>query len=305
MTDTPLPSTTPLPSSSPKQDAQPAPGRPARRRLAFGLGTAASAAIAVVLVVLVAGGAGPVPSAAAAESVQRAVAATLTSHTVSLEVTGQVAAGGQDTTLTGGGACDLRDGECSLSMSDPQLRGSIRELVTHSAVYVQLPASISQLLPKPWVEISFGKLGTDGASSEFGQNPLEGLAVLADEGAQVTRLGPATVDGRPATQYQVQLTPAVLRHELARDAAKLPTWMRSSLAAASAQEITMHAFVSSDGRLARIVVGTSLSEHGTTVASTVTETMTYDNPVVVLALPAANEVMSFQQLTSMAANGGL
>lgn len=279
----------------------------ARRRLSVTMVPLAAAAAVVGLVLVASGGAGPVPSAAAAEMVQHAVAATFTSDAVDFAITESVSVGGQQVDLVGAGGCIVSTPACSFTLSDNQsidgaTLGTLKMVATGTAMYIKFPSLIAQHLPKAWVEFPFpiSKLREASGASSVGTNPLAGFAALAREGNSVSRLGPASVDGHAATEYLVQLTSKGVSTQLGKVSRLLPAWMRARDAGLAFIGGTEHVYVGSNGKLLRVVMNESVSRSGVTSVVGLTETVTSYHAHVVVTPPSQGSTMSVSQLEQLA-----
>jgi hypothetical protein len=116
-----------------------------------------------------------------------------------------------------------RTGSMSLSLdlgSIPELgallgtssKFTINEVLDKTAVYLKLPSALTAHLPggKPWLELDIAKLpGTGGLTSLFSSpaesNPGAMLQYLKAASGSISKVGTATVNGYPTTEYRATL----------------------------------------------------------------------------------------------------
>lgn len=113
---------------------------------------------------------------------------------------------------------------------------TIQAIIHHETYYMKLPAALTSKLPgaKPWVEFNIAKLasstGIPGISSLLNNpttsNPGEMLQYLKAASGTVTKVGTATVNGVPTTEYKATI-----------DLAKYPSLVPAAQRTAASQAI--------------------------------------------------------------------
>jgi hypothetical protein len=251
------------------------------------------------------------PVAAAATKTQQAGAARLR---LTLSLSSPQLQGGKAVRLTGAGAIDGTSGELTIDLSS--LAGStgiaapagtsMQEVSLREdgdyVVYVEL-AALAAHLPdgKHWVKLDISKLGKSAgvdlgkllSGSQF--QPSDVLSMLEAEGAKVTNLGSATVDGTAATHYRVTIDVAKALQAkgltsplLAGVAAQLPT-------------VPADVWIGRDGLVHRIRIslGLARSHVGLTI-----DLYDYGTHVSITA-PPSSDVYDATQLAEQGIAGGL
>lgn len=129
------------------------------------------------------------------------------SSDVSLAINESVA--GQSVKITATGAFDWEHNQGNLMLNIDLGTGTpetLEEVLANGQVYVELPAAErSALGGKPWIEVP---VGTSGSSGLSGENPASALALLQANTTGLRKVGPATVQGIPTTEYRAKVNPA-------------------------------------------------------------------------------------------------
>ncbi|HEY1564676.1 MAG TPA: LppX_LprAFG lipoprotein [Gaiellaceae bacterium] len=251
------------------------------------------------------------PVAAAATKTQQAGAARLR---LALSLSGPQLQGGKALRLTGAGAIDGTSGELTIDTSSlvgstgiaAPAGTSVHEVSLREdgdyVVYVEL-AALAAHLPdgKHWVKLDISKLGKSAgvdlgkllSGSQF--QPSDVLSMLEAEGATITNLGSATVDGTAATHYRVTIDVAKALQAkgltsplLAGVAAQLPT-------------VPADVWIGRDGLVHRIRIslGLARSHVGLTI-----DLYDYGTHVSITA-PPSSDVYDATQLAEQGIAGGL
>ena len=161
------------------------------------------------------------PVSAAATKTQHAGAARIR---FSLALSSSQLPQGQALVVRGHGAIDGTNAQLTVGLGallhnsglPAQGNGSIKEIFLHEngdyVLYVKTGLA-ARYLPtdKQWVELDVSKLGSS-AGLDLGKllsgsqlQPSDLLSMLTAEGAKITKVGPATIDGTAATHYRVTI----------------------------------------------------------------------------------------------------
>jgi len=191
-----------------------------RRRRA---GIAAALAIAATAVVAAGCGGGSTSSALQLDPVAAAATKTQNAGAAHVRMSMAMSAMGQKLGMHGTGAIDGKSAELSFKFGSmggsmpPQLKNAtIKEIALEEngdyVVYMQMPTLASQLPSgKTWMKLDLSKFGkaegidTSQLMSGSQLQPAELLSMLKAEGADVQKVGPATIDGAATTQYRVKI----------------------------------------------------------------------------------------------------
>ena len=252
-----------------------------------------------------------------------AAAATKTQNAGAARVRFAMAIGAQGKTvhLRGAGVIDGTSAEMSFrlgsllglagglpSAAKAQLgHGSLHEIVLEQdgdyVIYVRLGALASQLPGgKPWMKLDFSKLGKAAgvdlskimAGSQL--QPTDLLSILKAEGAQVRKVGSATIDGTATTRYHVTVDLAK-----AFQSKGLTSPLLSSIAA-QMKTISENVWIGRDGLVRRIALAYTLP-----VGSSPRLAMTMDlsdyGAHVRIAAPPSSEVFDATQLAQSGIGG--
>jgi hypothetical protein len=166
--------------------------------------------------------------------------------------------------------------------------GGLSEILTPKALYLRFPELMqAQHINKPWAEISLSSTGVAGASlssllNEVQSNSPVTQTQLFAHSKDVRKVGTGVVNGVPVTEY-------VGTYSVSQVIAALPASERATLGSAinAAGISAVHFSIWIDaGNLPRKMV---ITETGTSVTETVTETITSYNQPVNVQLPTASE----------------
>ena len=300
-----------VPPGSPAAPASPAgpegifvgPGRPdsepttppGRRpwRLAGALAAAlALIALATSLVVVLGGGSD------AGASVLTAVNTSLANKTaeVTVKITGQ--ADGVALNASGTGTVDFTNNAMQLDVSTSASGKQIQEKLIYleSTVYEGIP-ELSQLLPgKSWISIDLSSIekaeGQSGAGSlDNGENPVAMLRLLAAQGNSVTPLGSSNIDGVSVQGYSVSINQAKLHQDLA----KLPAWMRQSMASTDIGQISYDIYIDGHNLLRRTTIAMHMSFDSVSLSMNETLDLSHYGVHFTVTAPPPGQVVSLQQ----------
>jgi hypothetical protein len=258
------------------------------------------------LVVIAAGAAvaltgGKSASAAAAFRVRHALTDTLAARTMAYTMSETVNAGSTSVSADGNGQCNLANALCDLSMNYGgalTTLGSVSAVFSRNVIYMKFGPSISALLPTPWVSLSLSN--SQSASLGIAGSPLSGLSFLAQQGAAVTDEGTVSLNGHAVIQYDVTIGSSAA-HNIASSRLKdLPSWMANVASQATIGTTTETVDVDSQGRLAFVSVSTTETLAGTSVAATVSETVTGYGMPANITVPPSSQVSSSANLTKLA-----
>jgi hypothetical protein len=206
-------------------------------------------------------------------------------------------------TISGTGAVDFDNKNCTLTFSSPQA-GNFSALFVTPNFYLQLPAADKAQLPagKTWLSINLNtvseaKLGTSLAqltsSSQESTQLLSYLQSVSTSG--ITTVGPATTKGAPTTEYKstIDLTRVADQKSPAEQAA-----IKSLEAQLNATMMPVQVWLDAQGRVRQIsdqlqVSTNSQSSGGTTVpaasgsVSTTVDYYDFGTPLNVQPPPAS------------------
>lgn len=268
-----------------------------RRRLVTGLVVLVMAVAAGGVLAVVSGG----KSAAAA--VIDSVNSTMADRTAHIDMTTTEDSSAAHVTATGVGGVDFSQSALQLQFTVDAAGQHIpiTALYLSGSVYESI-AGLDQLIPgKSWISLDVGSAATSQGPGAFstGNNPTAMLRLLAQQGNTVVALGPSTIDGTSVQGYEVKLSAATIKAQLAK--AKLPSWMTSALREINIQNVANRVYVDGAGLLRRYTV--SLTETtASTGKITVDESLDfsdYGTPVSVHA-PPSDQVVTFQQFLQAA-----
>ena len=191
-----------------------------RRRRA---GIAAALALAATAAVVAGCGGGSTSSALQLDPVAAAATKTQNAGAAHVRMSMTVNGMGQRFGMHGAGAIDGTSAKLNFRLgSMPGLMGTklghatIKEIVLEQngdyVIYMQAP-TLSAGLPggKAWMKLDFSKLGKSAgidiskAMSGGQLEPTDMLSMLKAEGADVQKVGPATIDGVATTHYRVKV----------------------------------------------------------------------------------------------------
>jgi hypothetical protein len=271
------------------------------------VGAAVIAVIVALAITFLGGSSKPIaPLKGPAVIVEHAVVATLTSSSIELQMTVSDTLGGQALTVQGTGGCLPSRGACELFVRESHLvRGktqtfSFDEILTTSAVDVELPVGTDKHRPRVWLTVPLSSPNflhvAEGYSAE---DPLQGFAALAGEGAKVTKLGATSVAGAPATQYFVRFPPARFAGLVGGIADQLPSWVSGRVVGTSYAQTAEHIDVGTDGRIVLL----SFANLGVSASGSfgVTATVTSYGANLEVKVPAAGDLLTPAQLAALRA----
>jgi hypothetical protein len=251
---------------------------------------------ALVVVIVVASGSTPGsrPTAAAAATVQRAVVATVGSHSVAFSISATENFSVATITIAGAGACSITDDACSMKLtastaSSPSLLTE-QDRTIGTMGYLKFGPPLSDRLPTPWLSVTLNPRLLHAGGSPYSTNPLATLATLAGGGGSVTKLGSSTVEGMSATEYHVQISATTVSRRVHALQTQLPQWMRSS--GATLQNVNENVWVAGH-RVRKVSLSSTATIEGATgTVNVVLEFTSFGHPVVVAA-PPSNQVTSY------------
>jgi hypothetical protein len=263
-----------------------------------GVLTAAVALIAFAtsLVVVLSGGND------AGANVLTAVNTSLDNKTADVTMQMTAHADGVALNASGSGIVDFTNNAMQLDVSTTAGGKQVQEelIYLESTLYESIP-ELSQLMPgKSWVSVDLSSIekaeGQSAGSLDNGENPVAMLRLLAAQGNTVTALGSSNVDGVSVQGYSVSIKPA----ELHLDLAKLPAWMRRSMASTDIGQISYDIYIDSQNLLRRATIAMHMSIDSVSLSLSETLDLShYGTPFTVTA-PAAGQVASLQQLMQAA-----
>jgi hypothetical protein len=207
-------------------------------------------------------------------------------------------------TVTGSGQLDLTNQAFDIRVNSPS-GGSVEVLETGGTLFIQVPPSAQSSVPgnKPWESIDLNqvdeaKLGKSFAqiSSLSSDNPAEALSNLSSVSNNVSKVGPATVDGTATTQYKAEVNLTKVAAEAqAKAGAPAANAITQEQQALGISVIPVTVWIDSDGRVRQISERTPVptaSAGATDGGGTATVTMTFSNfgVAVQLSPPPAAQV---------------
>jgi hypothetical protein len=262
-------------------------------------------ALVVLVLAVAAGGVFAVVSGSksAAAAVIDSVNSTMADRTAHVVMTTTEDSSSSHVSATGVGGVDFSQSALQLQFTvdaDGQ-HIPITALYLSGSIYESI-AGLDQLIPgKSWISLDVGSAATGQGPGAFstGNNPTAMLRLLAQQGNAVVALGPSTIGGTSVQGYQVKLTPAAIKAQLAK--ANLPAWVTSALNLVHIQSVTNKVYVDGAGLLRRYSL--SLTEStASTGKITVNDSLDfseYGTPVSVQA-PPPDQVVTFQQFLQAA-----
>jgi hypothetical protein len=157
--------------------------------------------------------AGASGSAADIQTVAAAYSKTISAGSAKLTTSTEVGAGQQNLPLAATGVISFANGSADLTETLPGGQGSGETRFLNGKLYTRLPGSLTSRLSngKPWIALDVGKLSQQGDGSlqqlitDSPADPSTVLGYLRGAGAQVSTVGPDTVDGESTTHYNVTL----------------------------------------------------------------------------------------------------
>lgn len=248
------------------------------------------------------------PVAAAATKTVQAGAARV--H-FALSVSNPQLQGGRTIRLDGSGAIDGTSGQLAIGLGSLHRAGippnaTLQEIFLQQdgdyVMYLGLGSLTSQLPGgKQWIELNVSKLGKSAgldlgkllSGSQF--QPGDLLSMLRAEGAQIHKVGPATIDGTATTHYRVTIDMAK-----ALEAKGLSSPLLAGVAA-EVPSVPEDVWIGKDGLVHRIQLSVTAAQ------SRVAMTMDlYDYGAdVSIAAPPSSEVFDATELAEQGLSGGL
>jgi hypothetical protein len=181
----------------------------------------------------------------------------------------------------------------SVTMSLPGQTIAMRELLSPSTIYIKMSGALAAQLPTPWLKMSLNEVGkltginVDQILSQARQSdPSKQLSVLAAAG-DITKIGPETVNGVPATHYRGRVDLKKLLRATSVDKAFVAQLSKSGVST-----IAYDLWLNADKLPVKLV------EHMTVLgrATTLTLTMSDYGVPVTITPPAASQVTDISTL---------
>lgn len=242
----------------------------------------------LVGVVVVAGCSGSGNGAKSA--IDAAANMTRSAHTLRETVSSgtPTASGTQTSTAAGTYSFTKQIGE--MTVDTGALLGKAEVIVNGSTLFVKVPAAFAGSVPKgkTWVSGSLDNPPTiPGSGNLFslagGSDPNRVLEAVQHASSNAKKVGAATVNGTPATQYRVDV-------DLTKDTSPLAA---SEIKLVGGSKMTDDVFVAQTGQIARVVAHVSLS--GGAVGTITTDYDTF-GVAVTATIPPATQVVDANQI---------
>ena len=152
-----------------------------------------------------------VGTAGASQAVAAAYQTTINAGSAKTTMTTQVGIGNTSLPITATGLLDFTNRAADLNEQLPTAQAAAESRFVNGMLYEHIPSPQIQQLSggKPWISLDLAKLSQQGNGSlqqlmsDTPADPSTVLGYLRGAGAQVTTIGPDTVDGVPTTHYQV------------------------------------------------------------------------------------------------------
>jgi hypothetical protein len=245
------------------------------------------AAVAIALPLAAQGGSGTGGQSSARRVMTGALTASMSQRTVQVSFTASVDADGMSAQVSGTGAADLTSKSAVLHMSGTVAgqREAVSIVAVGGTFYVEIPQVATVDPGKSWLSVQPGTSTSLGPVGGLGTvtNPGTILSFLRRAGAQVTSLGPSTLDGERVEGYRVTVDPAAIA--AASSASGVPAGI-----ARDVHQLVVTVYVS--GRLLRAL---DVAETGQVSVSASINFHGYGEPVNVQP-PAPASVVPFSQL---------
>lgn len=150
-------------------------------------------------------------TAGPSQEVASAYQATIAAGSAKTTMTTQVGIGNASVPVTATGSLDFTNRAADLTEQLPGGQSTAETRFVNGMLYEHIPSAQVQQLSggKPWISLDLSKLSGQGNGSlqqlmsDTPADPSTVLGYLRGAGAQVTMVGPDTVDGVPTTHYQV------------------------------------------------------------------------------------------------------
>jgi len=269
-------------------------------------GIAAALAIAAAAGVTTACGGGSSSSALRLDPVAAAATKTENAGAAHMRMKVAVNAMGQRFAMHGSGAIDGTSAAMKLKLGS--LAGTVVSQLDHAtikervleqdgdyAIYMQAPALSSELPGgKAWLKLDLSKLGKSAgidmsqalSGSQF--QPADMLSMLEAEGAQVQKVGPATIDGVSTTRYRVKID---LAKALRSKGLSSPMFRDI---ASKTKTASANVWIGKDGLVRRIQVSYGLPQAGVHMAMKMD--LSDYGAHVTIAAPPSSQVFDMTQL---------
>lgn len=264
------------------------------------------------------------PATTAAELVDRAVTSTDAAKTmhVTMSSTMNGGAGIGTIAITADGDVALDPMRMALTlqmgMGSSGLTINMNERLVDGNLYMTFPL-LSQSIPgKSWVQVPAGQAisGLDPSST----SPASALALLAAGGGSAQRVGTATVDGVPTTEYAMSINAAKAKADASTNMKVLSPSLRqaftSELKSMGLGTTEVHAWIDGNGLIRKIdetvpltIPNSSLGVSNAAGSTNMTESVqlvysSFGEPVTV-ALPPPQSIATWAQFNqAMSTSGG-
>jgi hypothetical protein len=232
-------------------------------------------------------------SANAASIVRAALVSSVGDKTVAFTLDEQIS-GAVSIDVTGNGACDFSSGDCNMTMNYGGQFASLGQataIFANGTAYISFSGALGAQMPTQWVSLPLN-VKSINQSSALGssENPLSGLAELAQKGDQVTDDGLVNVGGTSLHEYTVAVSASAAQGQVSTALKNLPSWLSQTASTSSLGGATMQVYIDNAGQLARIVAHVSASSAGTSLGVVETEVMTGYGAPVSVTVPSSDQV---------------
>lgn len=185
---------------------------------------------------------------------------------------------------------------------------TLQEVLANGQAYIQLPSSEQSLLGgKPWIAVPVGS----GSSGVSGQSPTSALSLLQASASGVTKLGSASIDGVPTTEYRANVDPTKAASKQSPQVRKVFQQALSQFA--GLHSVPVQVWIDNQNRIRRIKetvtlnpnAGSAAASTGQIKVATTVDLTNYGVPVTV-TVPPPDQVshQSLSQLGAGASSGG-
>jgi len=242
---------------------------------------------------------GSAPSAVVATAASRTIADK--SARLRLAVTTSGLPSGVHVGATGTGRIDLTTGAMELGFTysgSPGFNGlTAHELYAGGRLYLWIPQVATVLPGKAWVELPAGKLPSTPAGA--GNDPAGILRVLEEQGARVTPIGAASLDGEATEGYAVTLDTAAVRSRVGRASLSAAVRQAALGYVRHGRRLDLDVWIDHSGQLRRITEQVSLPFPTVPdAAATVTVDFVDFGAPVSIPPPTPSQVASYRQYQS-------
>lgn len=219
---------------------------------------------------------------------------------------------GQVIKITATGAFNYATNEGHLTMAinlgSAGAAQTLQEVLANGQAYIELPPSEQSLLGgKPWIAVPVGS----GSSGVSGESPTSALSLLQASASGVTKVGSATIDGVPTTEYRARVDPTKAASKQSPQVRKLFQQALSQFA--GLHSVPVQAWIDNQDRIRRIKetvtlnpnAGSAAASAGRITVATTVDLTNYGVPVSV-TVPPPDQVshQSLSQLGAGASSGG-